>query len=62
MMEKFLKDELKKERIEFIPGALETIIDDFVRYCKEMEFETEQEFKKAATEYVQCQIHYGMIR
>lgn len=41
--------------------ATESMILDFVSYCEEMDFTTEQEFNEGANEYVQCQLHYGVL-
>lgn len=62
MLEHLLKAEMVKERIGLISEAFETVLEDFIQYCNEMKFKKEVEFKQAAAEYVQCNLHYGLMR
>lgn len=61
MKQKFL-NAISKQGIILTAAQEEMYINDFVKYCYEMEFTTEEEIIAGAEEYVICQIHYGMFQ
>jgi hypothetical protein len=54
--------QLIKQEIIFNEEQFDRYFHDFIQYCEEMEFTSEEEILEGAGEYIACQIHYGLIR
>jgi hypothetical protein len=53
---------LNKQKIILSDEQFDRYFHDFIQYCEEMEFTSEEEIFKGAVEYITCQIHYGLMQ
>jgi hypothetical protein len=54
--------QLIKQEIILNDEQFDRYLHDFIQYCEEMEFTSEEEIFEGAAEYIASQIHYGLIR
>lgn len=61
MKQVFFK-QLGKQGIKLTDKQLDEYFEDFMQYCEEMGFINEAEIIDGASEYITCQIHYGVFK